>query len=121
MNMDNQTAHLEQEELRREAEILRSELEQMRVALEDMDQRISELVAVNGRLTEELQTERSRRRQAETQVERLAAAPAPVVQPDTAREDGLREQLGNALEELRVMAEELSLAQESLRQATISR
>ena len=86
-----------------------------------MDQRITELAAANDRLAEQLREETRLRQQAEAQAKSLMTMDIPTVPSDMVREDALRAQLSNALEELHVMAEELSLAQDELQQATGSR
>lgn len=98
-----------------EMERLRGELEQARVALEDMDHRVAELSASNAELHERLHREMRSREAAQRELEALQAsqrAAAAEAAPDAV----LREQLSTALEELYVMAEELSLAQDALRQ-----
>ena len=118
MNMDLHSEGLAVEGRNREVEGLHGELEQARVALEDMDHRIAELAVANGTLQERLASETRRRELAERELQNLrasmeAASAAP------AEGDALRQQLSTALEELHVMAEELSAAQDALRQATI--
>lgn len=101
-------------------ERLHSELEQARVALEDMDARIAELSVSNGELQDRLRDEVRRREEMEREVQHLretvVAAPS-----ESPVELALREQLGTALEELHVMAEELALAQDAIRLADASR
>lgn len=97
-------------------ERLRNELENARVAMEDMDARIAELSASNGALQDRLREEVRRREEMEREVQRLretvVAAPS-----ESPMEHALREQLSTALEELHVMAEELTLAQDAIRLA----
>lgn len=100
-----------------EIERLRSELEQARVALEDMDHRVAELSAANAALHERLQREVRSRELADRELQALRAA-QHAASPEAGPEAALREQLSTALEELYVMAEELSLAQDALRETS---
>lgn len=101
-------------------ERLRSELEQAQVTLEDMDARIAGLSVSNGELQDRLRDEVRRREEMEREVQHLrkTVVEAPTESPV---ELALREQLSTALEELHVMAEELTLAQDAIRLAGVSR
>ena len=92
---------------------LRSELEQAHVALEDMDERIAELVRANAEMSERLREESRLREQAELRAEQLVQH-ARHDQPDRTGEKSLRQELSVALEELRVMQEELQTAHDAL-------
>ena len=114
--MDVQNDHLTLAYETGELERLRGELEQARVALEDMDVRIMELSASSAELQDRLGQELRRRAALEQEVQQLRAATV-AAPPESGTEIALREQLSTVLEELHVMAEELTLAQDALRHA----
>lgn len=97
-------------------ERVRSELEQARVALEDMELKLAELGAVNAGLRAHLEQETTAREALEERLRQLRTAQITPSSPASS-EIVLRQQLSTALEELHVMAEELTLAQEALQKA----
>jgi len=117
MNMDIHSESLPIQTGNHEIQGLRGELEQARVALEDMDHRLAELAIAHDELQQRLADETRRRELAERQLRDLKASMAATsAAPDEG--DALRQQLSTALEELHVMTEELSVAQDALREAT---